>query len=300
MDRRPSGTVTFLFTDIERSTASWEQRSGAMQVALALHDETLRATIVAHDGHIFSTGGDGFAAAFDRAEAALAAAIAGQVALTKVAWPDDVALSVRMGLHSGAAHERDDDYFGAAVNRAARVMAAANGAQILVSASTRGVLGPDGGISCHWIDLGIHQLRDVLDPVRLYRVESSEFGSDPRPPRAGSVRAGNLPAVPASLVAGRDEDIDCIVADLVTSRVVTLTGVGGIGKTRLALAVGHRLQPEHDDGVLARGARHDRSTRRSGAVAPRTPGGRGSHCRRFRCPSRRASVSRCAVDPRQL
>ncbi len=209
MDRRPSGTVTFLFTDIERSTASWEQRSGAMQVALALHDETLRATIVAHGGHIFSTGGDGFAAAFDRAEAALAAAIAGQVALTKVAWPDDVALSVRMGLHSGAAHERDDDYFGAAVNRAARVMDAANGAQILVSASTRGVLGPDGATSCHWIDLGIHELRDVLDPVRLYRVESSEFGSDPRPPRAGSVRAGNLPAVSASLV-GRDEDIDAL------------------------------------------------------------------------------------------
>jgi predicted ATPase/class 3 adenylate cyclase/DNA-binding CsgD family transcriptional regulator len=248
VDRRPSGTVTFFFTDIEGSTASWEQRPDDMRVALALHDSVLRSVIAAHGGHTFSTGGDGFAVAFDRAEDALETAIEGQCALTKAAWPEELALAVRMGLHSGEAQERDEDYFGAAVNRAARVMDAANGSQILVSGSTREVLGPNQPPDCRWIDLGIHELRDVLDPVRLYRVESPEFDSDPRPPRAGSVRAGNLPATSAPLV-GRDEDIDAVVADLVTSRFVTLTGVGGIGKTRLALAVGHRLQPQHGDGV---------------------------------------------------
>jgi predicted ATPase/class 3 adenylate cyclase/DNA-binding CsgD family transcriptional regulator len=240
--------VTFLFTDVEGSTALWEQHPRAMRAALAHHDSLLRSTIVAHEGYVFSAGGDGFAAVFDRAEPAVRAAIASQAALSIANWPDDLALSVRMGLHTGEAQEREGDYFGPSVNRAARVMDAANGRQILVSAATYEIVGGVRAAAWRWVDLGVHELRDVLDPVRLYRVEAPAFASDPRPPRTGSVRAGNLPAAPAPLV-GRSDDIEALAADLAAARVVTLTGVGGIGKTRLALEVGRRLQAERPDGV---------------------------------------------------
>ena len=246
MAERPSGTVTFLFTDIEGSTAMWEQHPDAMRASLAQHDHVLRSTIDAHGGVVFSTGGDGFAAVFDRAEPAVQAAIDAQGALAGASWPQDRPLAVRMGLHTGEAQERGGDYFGAAVNRAARVMDAANGAQILVSAATFEVLGGAG--AWRGVDLGLHELRDVLDPVRLYRIEAPGFVGDPRPPRTGSVRAGNLPTVPAPLL-GRTEDIDAVIDDLAAARIVTLTGVGGVGKTSLALEVGRRLQADRPDGV---------------------------------------------------
>ena len=239
--------VTFLFTDVEGSTALWEQHADAMGSALGHHDEVVRSTIEAHGGYVFSTGGDGFAAVFDRADRAVRAAVAAQAALAGATWPQGLSLAVRMGLHSGEAQERDGDYFGAAVNRAARVMDAANGAQILVSGATYEIIG-DTPASWRWVDLNVHELRDVVHPVRLYRVETSEFGGDPRPPRTGAFRAGNLPAASAPLV-GRAEDIEEIVADLTTARVVTLTGVGGIGKTRLAVEVGRRLEGQRPDGV---------------------------------------------------
>ena len=248
MAERSSGAVTFLFTGVEGSIAIWERHPEAMRQALAVHDELVRSTIVAHGGRVFSAGGDGFAAAFDRAEPAARAAIAVQAALATATWPHDLELSVRMGLHSGEARERGGEFFGAAVNRASRVMDAANGAQIIATAATRELVGDDRGIECRWIDLGVHELRDVVDPVRLYRVGASAFESDPRPPRTRSGRAGNLPALAAQLV-GRSDDVETVVADLATARVVTLTGVGGIGKTTLALEVGRRLQPQAPDGV---------------------------------------------------
>jgi len=248
MAERPSGTVTFLFTDVEGSTALWEQHPEDMRAALARHDEVLRATIGTYGGQVFSTGGDGFAAVFDRAEPAVRAAVAAQAGLAALTWPPGIALPVRMGLHTGEAQERDGNYFGAAVNRAARVMDAANGAQILLSAATYETVGAMRDAAWRWIDLGVHELRDVVDPVRLYRVETSEFEGDPRPPRTGTVRAGNLPAASVPLV-GRADDIEEIVADLGAARVVTLTGAGGVGKTRLAVEVGHRLEAQQPDGV---------------------------------------------------
>jgi predicted ATPase/class 3 adenylate cyclase/DNA-binding CsgD family transcriptional regulator len=243
-----SATVTFLFTDVEGSTALWERRPDAMRMALALHDDVLRSAIAAHDGRVFATGGDGFAAVFERAESGVHAAIAAQAALCATTWPDELVLPVRMGLHSGDAEARGGDYFGPAVNRAARVMDAANGAQVLVSASTRELVGGNRRIAWRWIDLGAHELRDVVDPVRLYRVDSAAFRSDARPPRTGSVRAGNLP-MPSGPLLGRSEEVDLVSADLETVPVVTLTGVGGIGKTRLALEVGRQRQVSHHDGV---------------------------------------------------
>jgi predicted ATPase/class 3 adenylate cyclase/DNA-binding CsgD family transcriptional regulator len=245
---RPSGTVTFVFTDVEGSTSRWERLPDAMRAALALHDKIVRSAIGGHDGVVFATAGDGFAAAFARANSAVAAAIEAQVDLAAADWPEGLSLKVRMGVHTGECHERGGDYFGSAVNRAARVMDAANGSQILVSSSTREVLGGDVEASSALVDLGVHELRDIVDPVRLYRLDDAAFESDPRPPRTGSVRAGNLPTTSGSLL-GRAEDIEAVMGDLALARVVTLTGVGGVGKTRLALEVGRQLQAEWRDGV---------------------------------------------------
>lgn len=244
----PSGTVTFLFTDVEGSTVRWERSPALMRAALAAHDDILRSEIERHDGFVFATGGDGFAAAFARADAALAAAVDAQHALADADELRGLALKVRMGLHTGQAHERDGDYFGPAVNRAARAMEAANGSQVFVSAATREVLDQQIDAVTTLVDLGVHQLRDVVDPVRLFQVEHPSFVSDRRPPRTGSVRAGNLP-VPAGPLLGRDDDVDTVLAHLATSRLVTLTGTGGIGKTRLAVEAGRRLQPPPRDGV---------------------------------------------------
>ena len=244
----PTGTVTFLFTDIEGSTAAWEHRPDSMRMALVLHDELLRSTISMHGGHVFSTRGDGFAVVFPRAEQAIRAAVGSQVVLARASWPDGLPLRVRMGVHTGETDERGGDYFGPAVNRAARVMDAANGAQILVSAATREVLRGDIAQVERWVDLGFHDLRDVLEPVRLYRVDSHEFTSDSRPPRSGNVYEGNLPTVALALF-GRADDVESIVNELEHARVVTLTGVGGVGKTRLALEVGRAMQATGCGGV---------------------------------------------------
>jgi class 3 adenylate cyclase len=174
-----------------------------MRSALMVHDEILRSVINRHDGSIFATGGDGFSAAFARAGSAVNAAMEAQRALAAADWPDGVSLRVRMGLHTGEGHERDGDYFGSAVNRAARVMDAANGSQILLSLATREVVGHDFDPATRLVDLGVHELRDVVDPVRLYRLEGPAFASDPRPPRTGGVGAGKLPTARGCCWAGR-------------------------------------------------------------------------------------------------
>ena len=248
MAERPSGTVTFLFTDVEGSTAHWERHPAEMRAALAVHDEILRSVIEGAGGVVLATGDGGFAAVFGRADAAVAAAVEGQRALAALNWPEGLALRVRMGLHTGEGHERAGDFFGPAVNRAARVMEAANGSQILVSSATCEVVGDELAPATTLVDLGVHELRDVVEPVRLYRLEDPAFESGRRPPRSGGVRAGNLPSAPGVLL-GRAIDVEAVIDDLAVARVVTLTGVGGIGKTRLALEVGRRLQAARRDGV---------------------------------------------------
>ena len=131
--------MTFLFTDVVGSTELWERRPDPMGDAMARHDALLHAAVDAHDGYVFATGGDGLAAAFARAGDAVRAAIAAQAALLAEPWPEGASMSVRMGLHSGEADEREDGFFGAAVNRAARIMSVARGGQILLSAVTAGL-----------------------------------------------------------------------------------------------------------------------------------------------------------------
>src|SRR6187549_1286745 len=154
---RPSGTVTFLFTDIEGSTSLWEAHPEAMRLALSRHDEILRKAVDGFDGFVFSTGGDGVAAAFHRAGDGVGAAVAAQRALRAEPWPEPLVLKVRMGIHTGEAEERDGDYFGSPVNRAARLMSAAPGGQIVVSDATAAVAGTVAGVE--HVDLGRQQLR---------------------------------------------------------------------------------------------------------------------------------------------
>jgi class 3 adenylate cyclase len=222
----PSWTVTFLFTDIEGSTRLWEGAPEAMRTALARHDEILRSVIERHGGYVFSTGGDGLAAAFGRAEAAASAALEAQGALAGEAWPDGVAVRVRMGLHTGESVERDRDFFGPEVNRTARLMATASGGQVVCSEVTAALIRTQLPL----VDLGEHRLRDLSAPQRVYQIGAGSF------PVLKGLRgeAGNLPVVADEFV-GRADELAELVALLSEVRLVTLVGVGGVGKTRLAL-----------------------------------------------------------------
>ena len=174
----PSGVVTFLFTDVEGSTRRWESDADAMRVALAAHDEVLRRAIEAHGGWLFKHTGDGVCAAFASPRSAVDAAVAAQGALE---------LPVRMGLATGEAELRDGDYFGAVLNRAARVMAAGHGEQILLAESTAGLL---SGVDL--LDLGPRRLRDLPTPVGVFQVKSTGLRTDFPPLRALDASPGNL------------------------------------------------------------------------------------------------------------
>jgi len=230
----PSGVVTFLFTDVEGSTRRWEADAQAMRAALVVHDKVLRTAIEAYDGFLFSHTGDGFVAAFASPMSAVNAAIDAQ---------RELQLPVRMGLATGEAELRDGDYFGTVLNRAARVMAAGHGGQILLAESTAVLL---SGVDL--LDLGPRRLRDVPTAVGLFQVQAGGLRTDFPPLRAVDVGPGNLRPAPTSFI-GRESELDEVQAAVKAHRLVTLTGVGGVGKTRLALEVAARLVDEFPDGV---------------------------------------------------
>jgi predicted ATPase/class 3 adenylate cyclase len=235
--------VTFLFTDIEGSTKLWEGAPDAMRAALDRHDEMVQSAIGAHGGYVFSTGGDGFAAAFGRAADAVAAASAAQAMLSREPWPDTARLRVRMAVHSGEATERDGDYFGPAVNRAARLMAVGHGGQVLVSGTCESLL---DGVKLR--DLGEHRLRDLARPERVYQLVVDGLPLEFLPLRSLDARRTNLPLQVTSFV-GRNEEMRQLRRLLSEHRLVTVTGVGGVGKTRLALEIAADAAADYDDGV---------------------------------------------------
>ena len=230
----PSGVVTFLFTDVEGSTRRWEADAQAMQAALVVHDKVLRTAIEAYDGFLFSHTGDGFVAAFASPMSAVNAAIDAQ---------RELQLPVRMGLATGEAELRDGDYFGTVLNRAARVMAAGHGGQILLAESTAGLL---SGVDL--VDLGPRRLRDVPTPVEVFQVRAPGLRTDFPPLRAVDLTPGNLRSALTSFI-GRDSELAEVQAALREHRVMTLTGVGGVGKTRLAVQVAGGMVGEFDGGV---------------------------------------------------
>jgi len=244
----PTGTVTFLFTDLEGSTRLWEEFPQAMKDALARHDEILRDAIVAHDGHIVKTTGDGVHAAFADAAGAVDAALDAQIALSRESWTATGPLRVRIGIHTGAAEARDGDYYGTAVNRAARLMSAANGGQTIVSLTTEELLRDVNPGGWELVDLGEHRLRDLQRAERVFQLCGDGLAADFPPLRTLDAYAGNLPAQLTSFI-GRDDEVAAISEMLRSSRLVTLTGVGGVGKTRLAIQVAAEMLPEFPDGA---------------------------------------------------
>ena len=230
----PSGVVTFLFTDIEGSTRRWETDADGMRAALAAHDEVLCRAIEEHGGWLFKHTGDGVCAAFASPRCAVDAAVAAQRALE---------LPVRMGIATGEAELRGTDYFGAVLNRAARVMAAGHGGQVLLAESTAVLL---SGVDL--VDLGPRRLRDLPTPVGVFQVRVAGLRTEFPALRALDVSPGNLRPQTTSFI-GRESEVAEVKEALHQHRLVTLTGVGGVGKTRLALEVAAGLADEFLDGV---------------------------------------------------
>ncbi|MEM6110054.1 adenylate/guanylate cyclase domain-containing protein [Mycobacterium sp. 050272] len=226
--------MTFLFTDVEGSTRRWEADAGGMRNALAVHDEVLRSAVEAHGGWLFKHTGDGVCAAFASPGAAVDAAIAAQ---------RELELPVRMGIATGEAELRGGDYFGIVLNRAARVMAAGHGGQILVAESTAVLL-----IGVDLLDLGPRRLRDVPIPIGMFQVQAEGLRTAFPALQALDPSPGNLRAPTTSFV-GRESTVAGLRAAVQAHRLVTLTGVGGVGKTRLVLEVAARLADEFPDGV---------------------------------------------------
>jgi predicted ATPase len=219
-----------------------------MRSGLERHDSILRRAAEGHGGYVFSTGGDGFAAAFSRAGEAVAAALAAQRGLADQVWPEGISLKVRMGLHTGEADERDGDYFGPDVNRAARLMAIAHGGQILCSPATADLLVARLPAGVSLVDLGVHRLRDLSEPLRVFQVVGEGLPSRFPPLQSLDAFPGNLPLQVSSFI-GRDVELARVAKALTQARVVTLTGVGGVGKTRLALRAAAEELPRFREGA---------------------------------------------------
>jgi predicted ATPase/class 3 adenylate cyclase len=244
----PSGTVTFLFGDIEGSTRLWEQYPDAMPEALAQHDELLRTAVQSCGGHVVKTTGDGLFAVFGRADSAVAAALAAQRSLAAATWGVAGRLRVRMGLHTGHSEFHDSDYHGPTVNRAARLSSAGHGGQVLLSGATQAVVGDALPEGAELVDLGEHRLRDLAQPVHVFQLMHPTLPADFPPIRSLEGLPGNLPRQLTSFV-GREDELARLCALVRDRSLVTLTGVGGVGKTRLAIEVAAELAPEFPDGV---------------------------------------------------
>jgi predicted ATPase len=246
-----SGTLTFLFTDLEGSTRRWEQFPHDMKVALERHDAILGAAVAGANGQVLKSTGDGLMAVFPSAAAAVSACLAAQRRLAEEPWGETGPLRVRMGLHAGEAQTRTGDYFGPTVNRAARIMAVGHGGQVLLSAAAAALVLdqlPDGATL---LDLGSHRLKDLGRPEHLFQLVHPDLAYDFRPLVTLDRHPNNLPTQ-ASTFVGRDGELGAIRQRLEDQavRLLTLTGPGGTGKTRLALRVAAEEIDRFDDGVF--------------------------------------------------
>jgi predicted ATPase/class 3 adenylate cyclase len=250
MSASPTGAVTFLFTDIEGSTRMWERLPAAMKPALARHDAILREAVAAHGGRIVKTTGDGCHAAFSSAVDGVAAALDAQRVLAGEAWESirPEIIRVRMGVYTGEAEARAGDYYGPALNRAARLMSVGNGGQVLVSAVTAELARDRLPADTSLRDLGEHRLKDLVRPERIYQLVGAGLQADFPPLKSLDAVANNLPAQLTSFV-GREAEITEVRRLLGASRLLTFTGSGGTGKTRLSLQVAAEALADFADGV---------------------------------------------------
>lgn len=248
MSTLPTGTITFLFSDIEGSSKKWEQHPDAMRVALAAHDKMLRTAFEAEGGYVFKTVGDAFCVAFDTALQALVGALQAQRALRSHIWEGIEELKVRMALHTGAAEHRDGDYFGQSLNRVARILASAHGGQVLLSLPTEELVRDQLPPGVQLRALGEHRLRDLARPEHLYQLVTSDLPSQFPALRSLESVPNNLPVQLTSFI-GRERELAEVKRLLGSTRLLTLTGSGGTGKTRLSLQAAAELLEQFHDGV---------------------------------------------------
>jgi predicted ATPase/class 3 adenylate cyclase len=253
MHNLPTGTVTFLFTDIEGSTRLWDEHPEAAREALARHDALVEEIVERHGGSVVRPRGEGDSrfAVFVRATSAVAAAAALQTALHDEPWPTPTPLKVRMALHTGEADLREGDYYGSAVNRCARMRSAAHGGQVLLSQVTYELVNDSLPTGVKVQDLGEHRLKDLARPERIFQLVPPGLPADFPPLKTLDVRPNNLPLQRSALV-GREKLLDTISNLLMRDNVgiLTLTGPGGMGKTRLSLQVAAELLEHFADGAF--------------------------------------------------
>jgi predicted ATPase/class 3 adenylate cyclase len=245
---RLDDTVVFLFTDIEASTRRWEGDQDAMAVDLARHDELLQDAVDEAGGRVFAHTGDGMCAVFSTSVRGLTAAITAQRAFVDEKWRSPVPLRVRMAIHAGAAERRGDNYLGPSLNRAARLLALASGGQVLCSQAVADLVRDDLPAGVTLVDLGEYELADLSRPEQVFQITHPELPSEFPALRSSGRRRHNLPTTLTSFI-GRAGEIEEVRGLLSNSRLVTLSGVGGSGKTRLALEVAAGSLERFPDGV---------------------------------------------------
>ena len=244
-----SGEVLiFLFTDIEGSTLRWELAPEAMRTALARHDALVRSAIAAAGGRVFKSVGDAFCAVFGDPASAFSAALNAQQAIACDGFAEVGGLKVRMAVDAGAVEARDGDYFGRPLNRVARLLAAGHGGQILVAESAADLVRDALPANLTLIALGSHYLKDFAEPQEIYQLAATDTVSAFPGLRTLSTTRGNLPQRVTSFI-GREAEIEEIKGLLETSRLVTLVGSGGVGKTSASLKVGTDLGSRFKEGV---------------------------------------------------
>jgi len=253
MAELPSGTVTFLFSDVEGSTRLLARLRGRYAGVLGEHRRLLRAAFDEHDGREIDTEGDGFFVAFARARDAIAAAVSAQRSLASGRWPEGVEVRVRMGVHTGEADVGLDGYVGLDVHRAARICAAGHGGQVLISGSTRALVADELPADVALRDLGEHRLKDLERPEHLFQLVIGGLLAEFPPPASvspGSRGANGLPPSPNPTI-GRADDVRAIADRLRVDgvRLLTLTGPGGVGKTRLGLEAARAVKADFADGA---------------------------------------------------
>lgn len=248
MSSEPTNTVAFLFTDVERSTKIWSHDDAPMQVAIKRHFDIMDDAVTKNGGVVFKTVGDAVCAAFPTVKDALAASISSQQSLQAEIWPTQSPINVRMAIHCGMAQERNGDYFGFALSRVSRLLSTAHGKQVVLSSTAQELVADYLPADVRLKDLGSHRLKDLYRPEHVYQVCAPGLDTEFPALRSLDAYRHNLPQQLTPLV-GRDKELVEVAGRIRHARLVTLTGMGGTGKTRLGLQVAAEMVDEFADGV---------------------------------------------------